>query len=462
MKSFIKTLSIALGSAVLSIFIYDFYFQPASEEIIKGNVGASLIPANYTYNSGNVAAELTDFTVAAEKTVHAVVHVKNTSSSSSDLPAFYRYFYGDDELPDRIGTGSGVIISPNGYIITNHHVIENNSEIEITTNDNKTYQATVVGSDPSSDIAVLKINTDQKLPYVFFGNSDSTKIGEWVLAVGNPFNLNSTVTAGIISAKSRDLNDTDQKNQSFIQTDAAVNMGNSGGALVNTKGELIGINTAISSISGGFVGYSFAVPSNTVRKVFEDIIEYGNVQKGLLGVQGNALNADFAEKFEISDTQGFYISDVEKGLGADLAGLKQGDIIKKVDGTVINQFSDLTGYLSTKRPGDKVKVFYKSEGKNKEVMVTLKKTNRTRFIGMELKNLSEEEKATFKIEKGVIISKMLNSRLYNYGIEEGFVVLEVNDILIDEVATIESITIESLSSILFLSPDGQKERILFE
>ena len=322
--------------------------------------------------------------------------------------------------------------------------------------------AKLIGSDPNTDLAVLKIETDENLPYISFGDSESSKIGEWVLAVGNPFNLNSTVTAGIISAKSRDLNDSDQKNQSFIQTDAAVNMGNSGGALVNTKGELIGINTAISSISGGFVGYSFAVPSNTVRKVFEDIIEYGNVQKGLLGVQGNALNADFAEKFEISDTQGFYIGDVEKGLGADLAGLKQGDIIKKVDGTIINKFSDLTGYLSTKRPGDKVKVFYKSEGKNKEVMVTLKKTNRTRFIGMELKNLSEEEKATFKIEKGVVISKMLNSRLYNYGIEEGFVVLEVNDILIDEVATIESITLESLSSILFLSPDGQKERILFE
>ena len=322
--------------------------------------------------------------------------------------------------------------------------------------------AKLIGSDPNTDLAVLKIETDENLPYISFGDSESSKIGEWVLAVGNPFNLNSTVTAGIISAKSRDLNDTDQKNQSFIQTDAAVNMGNSGGALVNTKGELIGINTAISSISGGFVGYSFAVPSNTVRKVFEDIIEYGNVQKGLLGVQGNALNADFAEKFEISDTEGFYIGDVEKGLGADLAGLKQGDIIKKVDGTIINKFSDLTGYLSTKRPGDKVKVFYKSEGKNKEVMVTLKKTNRTRFIGMELKNLSEEEKAIFKIEKGVVISKMLNSRLYNYGIEEGFVVLEVNDILIDEVATIESITLESLSSILFLSPDGQKERILFE
>ena len=349
MKSFIKTLSIALGSAVLSIFIYDFYFQPASEEIIKGNVGASLIPANYTYNSGNVAAELTDFTVAAEKTVHAVVHVKNTSSSSSDLPAFYRYFYGDDELPDRIGTGSGVIISPNGYIITNHHVIENNSEIEITTNDNKTYQATVVGSDPSSDIAVLKINTDQKLPYVFFGNSDSTKIGEWVLAVGNPFNLNSTVTAGIISAKARDLNQKDRKNEWYLQTDAAVNQGNSGGALVNTRGELIGINTAITSVSGGFVGYSFAVPSNVARKVFEDIIEFGDVQQGLLGVMGQALNSEMAERFEVKETEGFYITDLEEGLGADLAGLKPNDIIKSVDEISINKFADVKIYETIKK-----------------------------------------------------------------------------------------------------------------
>lgn len=227
MKSFIKTLSIALGSAFLSIFIYDVYFKTHSKVASKELQETALIPASYTYTSNSLAAELTDFTIAAEKTIHAVVHVKNTSSSDSDLPAFYRYFYGDDQLPERIGTGSGVIVSPNGYIITNHHVIENNSEIEITTNDNKTYEATVVGSDPSSDIAVLKINSNQKLPYVFFGNSDTTKIGEWVLAVGNPFNLNSTVTAGIISAKARDLNQRDGKNEWYIQTDAAVNQGNS-------------------------------------------------------------------------------------------------------------------------------------------------------------------------------------------------------------------------------------------
>jgi len=462
MKSFIKTLSIALGSAVLSIFIYDFYFQPASEEIIKGNVGASLIPANYTYNSGNVAAELTDFTVAAEKTIHAVVHVKNTSSSSSDLPAFYRYFYGDDELPDRIGTGSGVIISPNGYIITNHHVIENNSEIEITTNDNKTYQATVVGSDPSSDIAVLKINTDQKLPYVFFGNSDSTKIGEWVLAVGNPFNLNSTVTAGIISAKARDLNQKDRKNEWYLQTDAAVNQGNSGGALVNTRGELIGINTAITSVSGGFVGYSFAVPSNVARKVFEDIIEFGDVQQGLLGVMGQALNSEMAERFEVKETEGFYITDLEEGLGADLAGLKPNDIIKSVDEISINKFADLSGYLASKRPGEEVNIIYNRNGKENKVKVRLEKINRANFFLMEVRELTPDQKNEYLTEKGLYISNMNNRWLYQKGIDNGFVILEINDKEVSKLKDVQNIKVNDLESILFLNPSGEKERISLE
>jgi len=228
MKSFIKTVIIALGSAVFSIFIYDVYFSAPLLIEKEQNLSTKILPTNYTYTTGTVAAELTDFTIAAEKTVNAVVHVKNTSSGENNLPSYYRYFYDKEDLPKRIGTGSGVIVSPNGYIITNNHVIENNTEIEITTNENKIYKAQVVGTDPDSDIAVLKINANEKLPYVFFGNSDTTKIGEWVLAVGNPFNLNSTVTAGIISAKSRDLNTQDGKNEWYIQTDAAVNKGNSG------------------------------------------------------------------------------------------------------------------------------------------------------------------------------------------------------------------------------------------
>ena len=226
----------------------------------------------------------------------------------------------------------------------------------MTTNDNKVYTATLVGTDPSTDIAVLKINVETDLPYLFFGNSENTRIGEWVLAVGNPFNLTSTVTAGIISAKSRDLNENDSENQSFIQTDAAVNMGNSGGALVNTNGELIGINTAITSMSGGFVGYSFAVPSNIARKIFEDILEFGNVQKGLLGVSGRGLNAEYAKFLSISETEGFYVAGIEDGMGAKEAGIKTGDIIVKVDEVQIKSFSDLTGYLGSKRPNEKLKL----------------------------------------------------------------------------------------------------------
>lgn len=459
MKSFIKTLGIALSSAFLSIFIYDVYFNSASTENSDNSPKPKLIPTNYTYTSSNAAAELTDFTIAAEKTVHAVVHVKNTSSSGTELSDFYRYFYGDDEFPERIGTGSGVIVSPNGYIITNHHVIENNSEIEITTNDNKIYKATVVGSDPNSDIAVLKINTDQKLPYVFFGNSDTTKIGEWVLAVGNPFNLNSTVTAGIISAKARDLNQRDGKNEWYIQTDAAVNQGNSGGALVNTLGELIGINTAITSISGGFVGYSFAVPSNVARKVFEDIIEFGDVQQGLLGVMGQALNSEMAERYEVKETEGFYITDLEEGLGADLAGLRPNDIIKSVDNITINKFADLSGYLASKRPGENVNIVYNRNGVENEVKVRLEKINRANFFLMEVRELTPDQKKKYQTQQGLYISNMNNRWLYQRGVDNGYIILEINNREVNKLKEVRNLKVNDIESILFLKPSGEKERI---
>ena len=436
MKSIFKTFSIAILSAILSLFVYDQYIQDVNKNYTNYE-SPTLIPANYSVNNTVVPAERTDFTNAAEKTIDAVVHVKNTSKSNSKLPSFYRYFNQDEELPDRIGTGSGVIVSPDGYIITNNHVIENNNEIEITTNNNKTYQADVIGSDPDTDIAVLKINSNEKLPYIYFGNSDTTRIGEWVLAVGNPFNLNSTVTAGIISAKSRDLNKRDGVNESYIQTDAAVNQGNSGGALVNTNGELIGINTAITSISGGFVGYSFAVPSNVARKIFEDIIEYGDVQRGLLGVIGQALDAKIAKRFEVEETEGFYITDLEKGLGADLAGLLPKDIIKSVDGIVINKFADLSGYLATKRPGENVSIIYKRNGKDKKVDVRLEKINRSIFFYMEVRELSEDQREEYGIEKGLYISNMNNRRLYQNGIDNGHIILEVNDQKVNKLSDVK-------------------------
>ena len=460
MKSTLKTLMVTVVSALVTLAAHDYFLEEKIETV--ENEKPSLIPTSYSFNTNSVAAEMTDFTRAAEKTVNAVVHVKNTSIQKGNVSGWLRQFYGDDFDEKRIGTGSGVIVSPDGLIITNYHVIENATEIEVTSNKNKTYTAEVIGSDPSTDLAVLKIKTNESLPFIPFGDSEVARIGEWVLAVGNPFNLNSTVTAGIISAKSRDLNDRDSKNQSFIQTDAAVNMGNSGGALVNTEGELIGINTAISSITGGFVGYSFAVPSNIVRKVFEDLIEYGNVQKGLLGVSGSALNAELAEKFNVKETQGFLIGEVIEGMGASEAGLQSGDIIKKVDDVKINTFSDLTGYLSTKRPGEKVEVSYSRDNTKNKIKVTLKKTNTTQFLGMYLTNMNSEQKEYFDLDEGVIIKELGNQRLYRYGVDEGFVLLEINNKKIKDVADVDAVDFDSLSSILFLKPNGEKERIIFE
>ena len=378
MKSFIKIFVISSVCSILTFLLLDkfVHINDNNHEVSFKNENIPQYAVNTLSNQRNITStsSLPDLTYAANKSIDAVVHVKNTSIVEDSDSWALQFFYGDDSKK-KVGTGSGVIISPDGYIITNYHVIENSSEVIVTTNNNKEYKARIIGFDELNDIAVLKIDSDSSLDYVFFGDSDSTLIGEWVLAVGNPYNLNSTVTAGIISSKSRDLNEYDQKNQSFIQTDAAVNFGNSGGALVNIKGELIGINTLIQSMTGGYVGYSFAVPSNTVRKIFEDILEYGDVQKGLLGVRGVALNSSYSKQLNITETEGFYIDETEIGFGADSAGLKKGDIIKSVDGFKINRFSDLSGYLSSKRPGDEVEVKYVRDANTKTAIVTLKKSS---------------------------------------------------------------------------------------
>ena len=378
MKSFIKIFVISSVCSILTFLLLDRFVltNENNYEVSFKNENIPQYAVNTLSNQRNITStsSLPDLTYAANKSIDAVVHVKNTSIVEDSDSWALQFFYGDDSKK-KVGTGSGVIISPDGYIITNYHVIENSSEVIVTTNNNKEYKARIIGFDELNDIAVLKIDSDSSLDYVFFGDSDSTLIGEWVLAVGNPYNLNSTVTAGIISSKSRDLNEYDQKNQSFIQTDAAVNFGNSGGALVNIKGELIGINTLIQSMTGGYVGYSFAVPSNTVRKIFEDILEYGDVQKGLLGVRGVALNSSYSKQLNITETEGFYIDETEIGFGADSAGLKKGDIIKSVDGFKINRFSDLSGYLSSKRPGDQVEVKYVRDTNIKTAIVTLKKSS---------------------------------------------------------------------------------------
>ena len=382
-----------------------------------------------------------NFVEIAKKAINTVVHVK--SSSSNEDFSIEDFLFGRAQIRPKIGSGSGVIISSDGYIITNHHVIENSEQIEITTNDNQSYVAEVIGSDELNDIALLKINSEINFEYAVFGDSDSTEIGEWVLAVGNPFNLTSTVTAGIISAKSRNLDPTGRTTQSYIQTDAAVNPGNSGGALINNKGELIGINTAIQTQTGSYVGYSFAVPSNIAKKVIEDILEYGIVQYGFLGVTGTALNSFQAKELGVTDTEGFYINGIDSDSGAKTAGIKIGDVIKNIDGIKISKFADLKGYLNTKRPNDIVEVKLKRNGSENYVKVKLNRNERVNFylIGI-LKNLSENEISERNIGNGVKISEFNGEyKTYweEYGIKENDIIKKINSKIIISVTDVENI-----------------------
>lgn len=403
------------------------------------------IPFLQTSNTGlttsnSLIANAPELTSAADKAVHSVVHVKNTAIVSAPM-SLEDFFYGRQSQRAQVGTGSGVIISPDGYIITNNHVIDGAKELSITLNDNRTFEAELIGTDPKTDIALLKIDAGEDLPYATFADSDQAKIGEWVLAVGNPFNLNSTVTAGIISAKSRDLSGG-QMGQSFIQTDAAVNPGNSGGALVNTNGELIGINTAISSQTGSYIGYSFAVPSNIARKVVADIMEFGNVQKGILGVSGAELNSSTARKLNIETTEGFYVSSIENESGARKAGLKKGDIITKIDEVKINKFADMSGYLNTKRPNDVVQVTLLRDGNEKVIPVTLSKSEilTAEFMGMELKNLPNSIKEEYQIESGLLVTKNDNYRLYEkVGLNSGYIITDINGVPLNSVEDLSNL-----------------------
>jgi S1-C subfamily serine protease len=287
------------------------------------------------------------------------------------------------------------------------------------------------------DIALLKVEADEKLPYIVFADSDHVRVGEWVLAVGNPYNLNSTVTAGIVSAKARNL-DT-RGIQSFIQTDAVVNPGNSGGALVNTRGELVGINTMISSNTGSYVGYSFAVPSNITRKIIEDIMEFGNVQRGILGIEGAELNSTASKELNIKDTQGFYVNKVTKNSGAERAGIKSGDVIKKLDNQNIASFAELSGYVNTKRPNDEIKVTVNRDGKTLVIPVKLSKKEllNYEFYGLELEDLDASDKQRFKINKGVKIKDITNEKLAPYSEElKGSIILSIDGVKATDVETI--------------------------
>jgi Do/DeqQ family serine protease len=432
MKRLSSLFLVSLMSGATTLGAYKLFFEKNSRNSI-----VTTAPSSYNRVVG-LSNDAVDFTTAAENAVHTVVHVKNVSVRTVYNPIM-EYFYGyrGGQQQEQVGTGSGVIISEDGYIVTNNHVIKDATDLEVTLNNNKSYKAKLIGTDSKMDIALLKIDADEKLPYSTFADSDMVKVGEWVLAVGNPYNLTSTVTAGIVSAKARNL-DTNGI-QSFIQTDAAVNPGNSGGALVNTRGELIGINTMISSPTGSYAGYSFAVPSNIARKIIEDIMEFGNVQRGILGVEGGELNSKVSKELGITDTEGFYVSKVTKNSGAEKAGLQEGDIIKKLDNQSINSFAELSGYINTKRPNDKVQVTFVRDGKTKVVGVTLVKKElfNTEFKGLELEDINASDKKKFRIDYGVRIKEVNSDNLKPYEDQlKGNIILKVDNVKANNVETI--------------------------
>tara|TARA_R110002050_G_scaffold16019_1_gene48884 strand:- start:11192 stop:12586 length:1395 start_codon:yes stop_codon:yes gene_type:complete len=464
MKKIASLLVVSVFAGAITLGGYKMFFEQHSY-VFTENTGTPFAPVSYTPTSAKGAGiNEVDFTTAAETTVNAVVHVKNVTINSGPKSIMdILYGYKPDATPQIQGAGSGVIISPDGYIVTNNHVIDGASQLQVTLNNNTTYQATLIGTDPNSDIALIKIDADQKLPYLAFGDSDNTKIGEWVLAVGNPFNLTSTVTAGIVSAKARSLGGS---NQSFIQTDAAVNPGNSGGALVNTNGDLIGVNTAITSQTGSYVGYSFAVPSNIAKKVIDDILEYGNVQKGILGIVVVPLNTPYAIEKGINNIDGVYINDISEDSGAFDAGLKIGDIIKKLDEIAIHKYPDLTGYLSTKRPGDEINVSIDRNGELLTLPVTLKErqTIVLPIMDLEVKNLNDQDRKEFKTKKGVKIVGV-SERYEGYGLD-GKVLLAVGDEEINDIKDAKvlfgKITKYRSTSITMLNKKGERERIILQ
>ena len=450
--------------------------------------------SNSKFNALNASTTATDFTLAAEVATPAVVHIKiykevqygqHYNSPFNDM---LREFFGEgyhhrqqeeqhkDPKMQPMGTGSGVIVSKDGFIATNNHVIDGADEIEVVLNDKRKYTAKLIGKDPTTDLALIKIE-ESDLEHLQFGNSDALKVGEWVLAVGNPFNLTSTVTAGIVSAKARNINILRDKDnmaiESFIQTDAAVNPGNSGGALVNLQGELIGINSAIASPTGAFAGYSFAVPANLARKVIDDLKDYGEVQRALLGVSILDVNAELAEEKGLDALEGVYIAAVREDGAAAEAKIQKGDVITHIDGVTVNTTAKLQEEVGRHRPGDEISITYQREGKEKKTQAVLKnKLGTTEIVkkdaeaivsilGAKFQKLESEDLQKFKLQNGVEIIEINDGKIKKAGIHKGFIVVAVDKQRVRtpaEIASIMGARSGGNSGVLIegLYPNGQR------
>ena len=385
-----------------------------------------------------------DLTEAADRSIHAVVHIKSTqlgrTQTIQQMPDLFDFFFGDGtgrqqqiRTQPRVGFGSGVIISEDGYIVTNNHVIEGADEIDVKLNDNREFKGKLIGTDPNTDLALIKIEGDD-FPTLPIGNSDALKVGEWVLAVGNPFNLTSTVTAGIVSAKARSLGVYNGGIESFIQTDAAINQGNSGGALVNARGELVGINAVLSSPTGAYAGYGFAIPTSIMTKVVSDLKEFGTVQRAILGISGHDLDERTKDK-DLGTVEGVYVAEVTDGSGAKAAGIEPGDVIIRIAGKKVHNMAELQESLTMYRPGDKVEVTILRNKKEKTLDVTLKnmqgntevvKKFDLSMLGAAFKPISEDVKRHLGVSYGLEVTGVDKGKFADAGIKKGFVILKVN------------------------------------
>ncbi|HRI59755.1 MAG TPA: Do family serine endopeptidase, partial [Saprospiraceae bacterium] len=435
MRKYLPFILISLSSSLLSVLIYSQITRPSRVNWtnVDGEVRyTGLVDKLFSARSNSTfySSAPTNFTDAAGVATPAVVNIRALLESGSSI-------WSGGSLTGS--SGSGVILSPDGYIVTNHHVVERSTDIKVTLADKREYKAKLVGSDPSTDVALLKID-EAELPFLLFGNSDSIRIGEWVLAVGNPFNLESTVTAGIISAKGRNINILGgaASIESFIQTDAAVNPGNSGGALVNTAGELIGINTAIITESGSYEGYSFAVPSNLVQKIIRDLREYGEVQRAYLGVGIQDLDSETARDIGLPNAEGVYINRITTDGAASDAGLKSGDVVIGINNTRVKSTSELQELVGRFRPGDQVSVEYWRGGKKSRIRVTLKDVNNSTVVarvrgdelegqlGFELRDLSRDEQQRLRMQGAIVTSVRRGSIVHQTNMQPGFVISSVN------------------------------------
>ena len=468
-RRFLGLFVVAVLGAVVAIVLYARIVQPETR-IVE-------VPAEnkmqYVNLPGVVSGSALDFTAAVNQSIDAVVHVKTKVFREYQVNPLYEFFFGEQpstEAPPILGFGSGVIISSKGYIVTNNHVIEGSDEVLVVLNNKREYNAQLIGSDPNTDLALLKIEADG-LSTLRFGDSNALQLGEWVLAIGNPYNLTSTVTAGIVSAKARNLpflRTQEFSIESFIQTDAAVNPGNSGGALINTQGELIGINTAIASRNGAFVGYSFAIPVTIVEKVVEDLIEYGQVQRAILGVEITDVTAELAARERVEKIEGVFVAKVREDGAARKAGIKEKDIIISIDDTRVNSSAELQETVSKYRPGQEVRVVVKRDGNLKQFNLILrnlegstevvKKSDVIEVLGASFEPLSESEKQNLGIREGVKVKSVSSGKFKKVGIEEGFILTSVNKKPVNSVKDIAAILKDSEGGVIIEGIDRKGSR----